>query len=122
MANPIGLTVAFNRLPTVQSALRGAALSAVERRAGVVLAVVHAYEHVVTGRMRRETHVTTGVMRNDVATVVIQSDAPYSREEEEGNRWRPGHHRVAAGTTAATPGYLAGVASDLAAAIEGAAR
>jgi hypothetical protein len=120
--NPIGLTLEFNRVPAVQSALRGAALQAIAARRDEAVQVIRSYEHVVTGFMRAHTVGTVAVMRNDVATTAIVSEAPYSREEEEGNRWRPGHHRIAAGTAAYQSTFGARMRSDLGAAVEGAAR
>jgi hypothetical protein len=117
-----GLTIKSNRIPAVESALRAGALSAIGRRGGTVLQTIQAYEHVITGRMRRETRLTVGVMRNDVATAAIISDVPYAVDEELGNRFRPGHHRIQAGAAAAKAGYEAGVANDLGAAALGAAR
>jgi hypothetical protein len=120
--NPIGLTLEFNRVPAVQSALRGAALQSIAVRRDEAVQVIRSYEHVVTGFMRAHTVGTVAVMRNDVATTAIVSEAPYSLYEEEGTRYRPGHHRIAAGTAAYRSAFGARMRSDLGAAALGAAR
>lgn len=122
MASPLGLTLQFNRLPAVQSALRAAALQTVEARRDEAVTVIRSYEHVVTGYMRAHTVGTVAVMRNDVATTAIVSQAPYSADEELGTRFRPGHHRIATGAAAYSARYAPLVSRDLGAAIEGAAR
>lgn len=118
----LGLHLNFNRLPAVQSALRAAALQALHDRAEEATTVIRAYEHVITGYMRAHTTATVAVMRNDEATSSVQSTAPYSRDEEEGTRYRPGHHRIAAGAAAYQRLYAPRMAAALGAAAEGAAR
>ncbi len=120
--NPIGITLEFSHLPAVTSALRAAALKNVEDRRDEALNVIHAYEHVITGRMVRETEGTVAVMRNDVATTAIISQAPYSADEELGTRFRPGHHRIEQGAAAYQAAFVVRSASDLGRAVEGAAR
>jgi hypothetical protein len=118
-------------VPAVQSALRSAALKSIAARRDEAVEVIRAYEHVYygphrkpfyPGYMRAHTVGTVAVMSNDVATTAIVSEAPYSRDEEEGTHFRPGHHRIAAGTAAYRSAFGAHMRSDLAGAIAGAAR
>lgn len=122
MASPIGITLEFNRVPAVQSALRAAALQAIAARRDEAVQVIRAYEHVLTGYMRAHTVGTVAVMRNDIATTAIVSEAPYSAYEELGTRYRPGHHRIATGTAAYQAAFGTRMATDLGRAAEGAAR
>ena len=122
MAGAFGLTVTFNRIPAVQSAMRAAALSSLTAQAKILRDTIRTYEHVVTGYMRAHTEVTTAVNSGDMATIAVLSSAPYSAAEELGTAYRPGHHRIETGAAAGKPAFVAGVAHDLGAAVESAAK
>lgn len=117
-----GLTVGFNKIPAVQSALRTGAVAALDRRGRLLRDTIRTYEHVVTGRMRASTDVTTAVMRNDVATIAVVADVPYAAAEELGTARRPGHHRIETGANAGKGAFFSGVASDLSEAVQRGAR